>query len=316
MTIKLGVVMDDIASIHYKKDSTLAMLWEAKSRGYDLHYFEQDSLFLRDGIAYGEARHLEVFKDPAKWYELKEKKILPLAGLDVILMRKDPPFNEEYIYTTYLLEHAERAGVLVVNRPQALRDFNEKMFATYFPQCSPPTIVTRSMGKLREFWNEQKDIVCKPLNSMGGTSVFRLRENDVNATVIFETLTENGNHHIMAQKFIPEIKDGDKRILLVGGEPMPYVLARIPQGEDWRGNLAVGAKGKVQPLSERDRYICSQVSPILKEKGLYFVGLDVIGDYLTEINITSPTGIRELDAELDGGVSRMLFDAIENKLKK
>lgn len=316
MTIKLGVVMDDIASIQYKKDSTLAMLWEAKARGYDLYYFEQDSLFLRDGAAYGEARRLDVFKDAAKWYELQEKKTLPLAELHVILMRKDPPFNEEYIYTTYLLEHAERDGVLVVNRPQALRDFNEKMFATYFPQCSPPTLVTRSVAKLREFWTEQKDIVCKPLNSMGGESVFRLRENDVNAAVIFETLTAGGQHHIMAQKFIPEIKDGDKRILLVGGEPIPYALARIPQGEDWRGNLAVGAKGKVQPLTERDRYICSQVSPVLKEKGLYFVGLDVIGDYLTEINITSPTGIRELDAELKNNISQQLFDVIENKLKK
>lgn len=316
MTIRLGVVMDPIGSIHYKKDSTLAMLWEAEARGWEIYYLEQKDLFLRDGIPYGEARSLRVFHDASKWYALGEQRTLPLAELTVILMRKDPPFNEEYIYSTHLLEHAERLGVLVVNRPQALRDFNEKLFATHFPQCAPPTVVTQSVEKLHAFWQEQRDIVCKPLDSMGGTSVFRLREQDVNAPVIFETLTRNGSIYIMAQRFIPEIKLGDKRILMIEGEPISHALARVPQGNDWRGNLAVGAKGQAQPLSERDQFICAQVGPFLRERGLYFVGLDVIGDYLTEINVTSPTGIRELDAALGFNISHLFFDKIEQHIKK
>jgi glutathione synthase len=308
--------MDPIGSIHYKKDSTLAMLWEAQARGFELYYFEQKDLFLRNGIPFGDARILNVFRDPDQWYIFRENKQVSLADLNVILMRKDPPFNEEYSYTTQLLDHADRFGVLVVNRPQALRDFNEKIFATYFPQCSPPTLVTRSIEKLNAFWKEYRDIVCKPLNSMGGASVFRLRADEVNATVIFETLTRNQTCFIMAQQFIPEIKQGDKRILLIDGEPFPHALARVPQGNDWRGNLAVGAKGIVQTLSERDRFICAQVAPLLREHGLYFVGIDVIGDYLTEINITSPTGIRELDQALDENISAILFDAIERHLKK
>ncbi len=295
MPVRLGVVMDPIASLQYKKDSTLAMLWEAQARGWHLYYFEQKDLFIRDGRAFGHAQELQVFQDAHHWFEFSAPQRIALGDLDVILMRKDPPFNEEYIYTTYILELAERLGTLVVNRPQALRDSNEKMFATHFPQCSPPTLVTQSSAMLREFWEEHRDIVCKPLNTMGGTSVFRLQEHDVNAAVIFEMLTRNGTFYIMAQKFIPEIKEGDKRILLIDGEPIPHVLARVPQGNDWRGNLAVGAKGKVQSLSERDRYICAQVGPVLREQGLVFVGLDVIGDYLTEINVTSPTCIREID---------------------
>jgi glutathione synthase len=314
MTIRLGVVMDPIGSIHYNKDSTLAMLWEAQDRGWEIYYLEQSDLFLRDGTPYGEARRLQVFRDPKKWYAFDAKKSLALAELNVILMRKDPPFNEEYIYTTHLLEHAERLGVLVINRPQALRDFNEKLFATYFPQCAPSTLVTRSIEKLGAFWHEHGDIVCKPLDSMGGTSVFRLREGDVNAAVIFETLTQNASIYIMAQRFIPEIKQGDKRILMIDGEPVSHALARVPQGNDWRGNLAVGAKGVVQPLSARDRFICAEVGPILRERGLYFVGLDVIGDYLTEINVTSPTGIRELDAALQSSISSLLFDRMVSLL--
>lgn len=313
MTIRLGVVMDPIGGIHYKKDSTLALLWEAKARGWQISYFEPSDLFLRDGVPYGRARALKVARDPSKWYAFGDETTIPLAELDVILMRKDPPFNEEYIYCTYLLEQAERLGVLVVNRPQSLRDCNEKLFTTWFPQCMPSTIVTQSIEKLHAFKNEHQDIVCKPLNSMGGASVFRLQNNDVNANVVFDTLTRGGTLYTMAQKFIPAIQLGDKRILMVNGEPVSHVLARIPQGSDWRGNLAVGAKGVAQTLTERDHYICSQVGPVLRERGLYFVGLDVIGDYLTEINVTSPTCIRELDEQTGSNISAQLMDVIESQ---
>lgn len=315
MTKKLGVVMDPIGSIHYKKDSTLAMLWESQARGYEIYYMEQRDLFMRDGVPYADARRLQVAKDPDNWYQLEDHVRIPLSQLDLILMRKDPPFNEEYIYTTYLLEHAEREGVLCVNRPQSLRDSNEKLFAAHFPQCAPPTIVTQSKEKLFEFWREHQDIVCKPLNSMGGTSVFRLQPGDVNASVVFEMLTQSEVCYIMAQRFIPEIVKGDKRILMIDGEPVPHVLARVPQAGDWRGNLVVGAKGVVQPLSDRDRWICEQVGPTLRVRGLYFVGLDVIGDYLTEINVTSPTGIREIDAGAGVNVSGLLLDALEKRLR-
>lgn len=316
MTIRLGVVMDSIATIQYKKDSTLAMLWEAQARGWEIHYFEQQHLFLYDGIPYGDSRLLKVFRENKHWFEFcSEITRIPLADLDIILMRKDPPFNEEYIYTTHLLEHAERSGVLVANRPQSLRDFNEKLFATYFPQCCTATLVTRSMEALRSFLKTHRDIVCKPLDSMGGTSVFRVQEHDTNATVIFETLTHGQSCYIMAQQFIPEIKNGDKRILMINGEPVPHALARIPQGADWRGNLAVGARGEVQLLTDRDRFICAQVGPMLRERGLYFVGLDVIGDYLTEINITSPTGIRELDDALHSNISAEFLDVLEKSVK-
>lgn len=316
MTIKLGVIMDPIGSINYKKDSTLAMLWEAQARGWELYYFEQKDMIMRDGFPYADVKSLKVMKDPARWFEFtSEKSTLPLADLDIILMRKDPPFNAEYIYSTYILEHAERLGVLVVNRPQSLRDANEKLFAAHFPQCSPSALVTQRVDKLHEFWREHKDIVCKPLDGMAGTFVFRLAENEINANVIFEVLTKNESTYIMAQKFIPEIKSGDKRILLIDGEPLPYVLARVPQANDWRGNLAAGAKGVVQPLTERDQWICSQVGPELKKRGLYFVGIDVIGDYLTEVNVTSPTGIREIENAANINISAILFDKLEAKIK-
>ncbi|MBX3709938.1 MAG: glutathione synthase [Gammaproteobacteria bacterium] len=315
MTIKLGIVMDPIQDIHYEKDSTLAMLWEAQERGWEIYYIEQKNLFLRDGVPYADTRRLQVFRDPTCWFECLNQQCIPLAECQVILMRKDPPFNEEYIYTTHLLEHVERLGTLVVNRPQALRDYNEKLFATYFPQCSPPALVTSSISKLRAFWQEHRDIVCKPLNSMGGASVFRIQENEVNANVIFETLTQNESCYIMAQRFISAIKEGDKRILIIDGEPVPHVLVRVPQKNDWRGNLAAGAKGMVQSLSEHDRWICSQVAPTLRAQGLYFVGLDIIGDYLTEINITSPTGIREIDAGSHVNVSALLMDVIAQRVR-
>lgn len=313
--IKLGVVMDPIETISYKKDSTLAMLWEAQARHYALYYFEQKDLFLRDGVAFGHAQHLSVSRDSLQWFAFQGEERIPLASLDVILMRKNPPFNEEYIYTTYLLEHAKSAGTLIVNDPQSLRDANEKFFATLFPQCCPPTIVTSSISELKKFRDEMDgEIICKPLNGMGGESVFHISAHDRNANVIFATLTHGGTRYIMAQRFIKEIVAGDKRILVIDGDVFPYALARIPGKEDWRGNLALGAEGIVQKLSEKDAWIGAEVGPTLRARGLYFVGLDVIGDYLTEINVTSPTGIRELDAALGENISRLLFDCIEKHL--
>lgn len=314
MTIQLGVLMDPIDSINYKKDSTLAMLWEADRRGWDLHYFEQKDVFARDGEVYANARSLKVFHEAQKWFELGAEQVLPLSQLNVILMRKDPPFNIEYIYTTYLLEQAERAGTLVVNKPQSLRDANEKLFTTWFPQCTPATLVTQSLVLLREFYSEYKDIVCKPLEGMGGSSVFRLQYPELNAAVVFEVLTQHGTRYAMAQKFIPEITEGDKRILMINGEPVSHALARIPAKGELRGNLAAGAHGVAQPLTDRDRWICAEVGPVLRAKGLLFVGLDVIGDYLTEINVTSPTCIRELDDQCGLNISAQLFDCIVKQI--
>lgn len=310
MSIQLGVLMDPIHSISYKKDSTLAMLWEAARRDWVIYYFEQNDIFMRDGQVFARTRLLTVFQDPNKWYEFGEEQIIPLSELNVILMRKDPPFDLEYIYTTYMLEHAERAGVLVVNKPASLRDANEKMFTTWFPECCPSTLVTRSMEQLKHFLIEKKDVICKPLEGMGGASVFRLQYPDLNASVVFEVLTHHGARYIMAQQYIPEIKEGDKRILMINGEPVPYALARVPAEGELRGNLAAGGQGIAKPLTERDYWICKQVGPVLREKGLLFVGIDVIGDYLTEINVTSPTCIRELDAQCDLNISGKLFDCL------
>jgi len=314
MTIKLGVVMDPIATIHYKKDSTLAMLWEAERRGWEIFYFEQKDLFLKQNEVFANAKILKVFANPEQWYEVIDQRVIPLSQLNVILMRKDPPFDIEYIYTTYLLELAERKGVLIVNKPQSLRDANEKLFTAWFPECCPPTLVSRDIHLMREFLQEQQDIVCKPLGAMGGEKVFRLRFPDENASVVFETLTQHGTQMAMAQRYIPEIKKGDKRILMINGEPVPYALARIPLAGELRGNLAAGGQGVAQPLSERDRWICQKVSPVLREKGLCFVGLDVIGDYLTEINVTSPTCIRELDEQTGSTICVQFFDFIQLSL--
>ncbi len=315
MTIQLGVVMDPIDAIHFKKDSTLAMLLEAEQRGWLIHYFEQKDLFLRDGKAFGLSRLLHVFPDPKKWFELSEPELISLSELDVIFMRKDPPFNLEYIYTTYILEQAEREGVFVLNNPQALRDSNEKLFTMWFPECCPPTLVTRTISLLRKFYEEHRDIVCKPLEGMGGASVFRLNLPDVNASVVFEVLTQHETRYAMAQRFIPDIKDGDKRILMIDGEPVSHALARVPAPGELRGNLAAGATGIAKPLTERDYWICQQVGPVLREKGLYFVGLDVIGEYLTEINVTSPTCIRELDEQCGLNISAQLLDCVERKVE-
>ena len=306
--------MDPIGSISYKKDSTLAMLVEAQSRGWQIYYMEQADLFLRDGKPFGRVRALNVAYDPDHWYDFGEETAMPLDELQVILMRKDPPFDTEYIYTTYILEQAEARGTLVVNRCQSLRDANEKMYTAWFPQCCPPTLVSRKNRQIREFLAEYDDIVVKPLWGMGGAMVFRLRKDDPNVGVVMETLTEHGSRYAMAQRFIPEISKGDKRILMIDGEPIPYALARIPKFGETRGNLAVGGEGIGVELSERDRWICKQVAPTLREKGLLFVGLDVIGDYLTEINVTSPTCIRELDEHYGINISAQLMDAISARL--
>ena len=314
MSINLGVIMDPIGSINYKKDSTLAMLLAAQKRGWTLFYMEQADLYLAEGEARALMRPLQVQADPAHWYTLGEPHPTALSQLDVILMRKDPPFDMDYIYSTYLLEMAESAGVLVVNKPQSLRDANEKLYTAWFPQCTPATLVTCRAELIRAFLAEHGDIILKPLDSMGGASIFRLQQNDLNTGVIIETLTRHGQRQIMAQRFIPEIREGDKRILLIDGNPVPYALARLPAKGETRANLAVGGRGMGVALSERDRWICEQVAPVLRDKGLLFVGLDVIGDYLTEINVTSPTCIRELDAQFKLDIGSQLMDSIKAKL--
>jgi len=315
MTVRVGIIMDPIAHIAFKKDSSLAMLLAAQARGWTLFYMEQRDLYQLGDQARARMCPLRVFNDPQHWFETDEEVDAALSDLDVILMRKDPPFNSEYIYATYLLELAEKSGTLVVNRPQSLRDCNEKFFATQFPQCTPPTLVSRRSDILREFAREHRDIILKPLDEMGGASIFRHREGDPNLSVILEVLTEHGSRQIMAQRYVPAIKDGDKRILMIDGEPVPYCLARIPAAGETRGNLAAGGRGVAQPLSDHDREIAAIVGPELRKRGLLFVGLDVIGDYLTEINITSPTCIREIDNAFDTQIGERLMDAISAKLQ-
>ncbi len=310
MSLKIGVVMDPIEGINFKKDSTLAMLLEAQSRGWTLYYMQQQDLYLQQDIARARMRPLKVSHNADNWFAMRDSEDHPLHELDVILMRKDPPFDMDYIYTTYLLENAEQHGTLVINRPQSLRDANEKLFTSHFPQCMPPTLVSSQADLIRAFHAEHGDIILKPLDGMGGASVFRLKADDNNIGVIIETLTEHGRKLAMAQRFIPEISEGDKRILLINGEPVPFALARMPAKGENRANLAAGGEGIGIPLSERDRWICQQVAPLLREKGLIFVGIDVIGDYLTEVNVTSPTCIRELDKQYNINISAILMDWI------
>lgn len=316
MAITLGVVMDPIGDIKFNKDSTLAMLMAAQRRGWDLRYMEMSDLYSMDGVAMALMRPLQVHDDAQSWYSLDEPVEAPLHNLDVILMRKDPPFDMEYIYATYLLDQAESGGTLVVNRPQSLRDANEKVFTTHFPQCTTPTLISRRQEQLRNFVAAHDEVILKPLEGMGGASIFKVSASDPNTSVILETLTEHGSRYAMAQRFIPEISDGDKRILLIDGEPVPYALARVPASGELRGNLAAGGTGVGRELSERDRWICSQVAPKLREMGLIFVGIDVIGDYLTEINVTSPTCIRELDSLYGLDIGGQLMDAIESRLNQ
>jgi glutathione synthase len=311
---RLAVVMDPIASVKPAKDSTLAMLVAAQSRGYTLEYLELKDLWLRDGVAMGRLHPLSVRSDPKDFYTLGAPATRPLAELDVILMRKDPPFDTEYIYSTYILERAAAGGALVVNDPQGLRDMNEKVYTAWFPECCAPTLITRDMRDMHAFLKEHGRVVVKPLHGMGGRSIFVVEQGDKNAQVIFETLSDYGTRFAIAQRYIPDIvHTGDARVILIDGEPVPYALARIPSAEDNRGNLAAGAKGIGRSLSERDRWLAARIGPALAARGMLFVGLDVIGEYVTEINVTSPTGIRELDREFGIDIGGLLMDAIARK---
>lgn len=313
--IRLVVVMDPISSIKPAKDTTLAMLLAAQKRGWQLLYAEQNDLWLQDGIAYARLREVKVRNDLKSWYELGEPRVAKLGEMDVVLMRKDPPFDMEYIYTTYILERAEEQGALIVNRPQGLRDMNEKVFTAWFPQCCAPTLITRDMADMHAFLREHLRIVCKPLHGMGGRSIFVVDRGDKNANVVFETLTEYGTRFAIVQKYIPDIvATGDSRILVIDGEPAPYALARIPTESDNRGNLAAGARGEGRELNDRDRWLVNEIGPTLRERGMLFVGLDVIGGYVTEINVTSPTGVRELDKQFGTEIAGLLMDSIAKRL--
>ncbi|MCK5663450.1 MAG: glutathione synthase [Thiotrichaceae bacterium] len=328
MSIKLGIVMDPIQSINIKKDSSFAMLLEAQRRNYEIYYMEMSDLFIENNQAKAFTRQLQVIDDKHNWYQFLTTKtdnsskknsdgtaaIIDLSELDTILMRKDPPFDMEYIYATYILEMAAQSGTLVVNNPKSLRDANEKLFTHQFPDCTVATLVSRNKEQFKHFLKQHKDIIVKPLGGMGGHSIFRIRENDPNLNVILETMTDHTSQYIMAQRFIPEISQGDKRILIINGIPVDYALARIPPEGETRGNLAAGGTGQGIPLSKRDYWLCEQVAPRLKEMGLIFVGMDVIGDYITEINVTSPTCIRELDSLYQLNISALLMDSIEEKI--
>lgn len=314
--MKIGVIMDSIDDISVEKDTTFALMLEAQERDYEIFYIEPHGVWLQDDLIWGRMSAIEVTDDEEDWYALDEEIVQPLVELDVVLMRKDPPFDMDYIYLTYLLEQAESRGLRVINKPQSLRDANEKFYTAWFPQCCPKTLVTSDILLLRDFLVEEECIVVKPLDSMAGGSVFCLEQGDPNTNVILETITEQGAKMVMAQHFIPEIKKGgDKRILMIYGEPIPYALARIPAKDDFRGNLARDAQPEGRELTHRDRWICEQVGPTLLKKGLYFVGIDVIGDYLTEINVTSPTGVRELENFFDINICGEFFDRLEHDIK-
>jgi len=312
--IILAVLMDDISSIKPIKDSSFAMMLEAQKRGWEIYTFDTNDMFYEDGKVVANACKTLVRDSEHDWYECEDIEELPLNNIDVIFMRKDPPFDMDYIYATYLLEQAENSGTLVINKPSSLRDANEKLFALNFPECMPETLVSSNIKKLSEFISKIKTAVVKPLDGMGGTDIFKLTKGGKNIEEVLLKITNQGSRFIMAQEFLPEIKDGDKRILLINGKPVDYALARIPAEGNFKGNLAAGAKGIGQPLSERDRYLCSQITPMLIEKELMFVGLDVIGDFITEINVTSPTCIRELDSQFSLNISSMLLDEVEIKL--
>lgn len=311
----IAMVMDPIEGIRIKKDSSFAMLLEAQRRGHRLHYATSGDLAIERGQAQGRLAPLRVFDQPDRWFEKGEAHWRPLADMQAILMRRDPPFDSQYLYDTQVLSLAQAEGALVVNDPQGLRDMNEKLFALHFPHCIPASRVARDPRHLREFIESERDCVLKPLDGMGGRSIFRARAGDDNLKVILETLTQGGSQLALVQRYLPEIRQGDKRILLVDGEPVPYALARIPADDDFRGNLAAGGRGEGRPLTARDRWIAAQVGPELKRRGMLFVGLDVIGDWLTEVNVTSPTCIRELDAQFGINIAGLLFDAIEARLR-
>jgi len=315
MSTQIGIVMDPLDNINVSKDSSFAMLLAAQKRGWIIHYMLQSDLFAMGADVMASTQIIEVNDTQTHWFNVTSSQEIRLSDLDVILMRKDPPFDIEYITTTYLLELAEKAGTLIVNSPSSLRDINEKMSITWFPQCCTPVLVSRDQARLREFVQAQKDVILKPLDGMGGESIFRVKPNDANLSVILETISRHGSKTVMAQRFIPEISEGDKRILLINGEAVPYALARIPAEGETRGNLAAGGTGVGMELSKRDHWICEQVGPTLKEMGVLFAGIDVIGDYLTEINITSPTCIRELDKLYNLDIAGQLLDSIEQRIK-
>ena len=310
--MKLAFVVDPLDSFKIEKDTTFAIMREAAARGHSLHALQQEDLAWRDGTVYGNASELRLTGDKQRWYRAEKASATPLKDFDAVLMRKDPPFDMEYVYSTYLLELAEAQGARVLNRPRAIRDWNEKMGVARFPQFTPPTLVARRESFIREFLAEHRDVVLKPLDGMGGASVFRVRENDPNVSVIIETLTGHGARTIMAQRYIPEIRDGDKRVLLIGGKPVPHALARIPKPGDFRGNLAAGATGVARELTKRDREIAETLAPALHKEGLLLVGLDVIGDYLTEVNVTSPTCFQEIPDQSGFNVAGMFMDALEH----
>ncbi|TDQ19482.1 glutathione synthase [Algoriphagus boseongensis] len=314
---RLAVVMDPMQSINPKKDTSLELMIEAQNRSWEVFYLEMKDLFLKNGDAEGLLRKVKLFKDQQPWFEEVATSYEKLSDIDVILMRKDPPFDIEYIMATYILEKAEESGAWVINKPSSIRDVNEKVFTAWFPQCCPSGLMTRSIAEVRKFLTHHKKIVVKPTHKMGGQSIFILTEGDPNTQVILEEITQRGTVFIVAQAYIPEIKtQGDKRIILIDGEPVPYGIARIPEGDDHRGNLAVGASAKGFPLSERDLWICDQIKPTLKKKGLFFVGIDVIGEFMTEINVTSPTGIKEIDKFHGTHIASLFWEKVEEKLKK
>jgi glutathione synthase len=314
MAHTLAVLMDAIADITIAKDTSFALLLEAQRRGYPIHYMTQSDLAIRDGAPWARLARLAVRDDASDWFTLGEPAWTDLRSIDIVLARKDPPVDDQFIYDTQVLQLAHDAGTLVVNNPQGLRDANEKLFAQHFPKCCAPTLVSRQVAELKRFAAEHEKVVLKPLDGMGGRSIFLSGHRDPNLNVILETLTDNGKAFAMAQKFIAEISAGDKRILMIDGEPVPYALARIPQGDEFRGNLAAGGKGVGVPLSDRDRWIAAEVGPELKRRGMLFVGLDVIGDWLTEVNVTSPTCLRELDKQFGLNIAGQLFDVIETRI--
>ena len=308
--MKLAFILDPLDSLKTAKDTSLAIMREAAARGHELFVAEQDDLILRSGTALIQAAEFQ-FKEGPTWFSLDAKALHAPTDFDALLMRKDPPFDTEYIYSTYLLELAENQGARVLNRPRSIRDWNEKLSVARFPQFAPPFLVTRHIAAIRQFLEDEGDIVVKPLDGMGGSGVFRLHREDHNIGVILETITHYERRTVMAQRYLPEIKAGDKRILIIDGEPLPYALARIPKAGETRGNLAAGGKGVAQPLSARDREIATAVGVELKKEGLFLVGLDVIGDHLTEINVTSPTGMVEIAAQTDCNPAALFVDALE-----
>ncbi len=314
MTVKLGVIMDPIEGINVTKDSTFAMLLEAQRRAYQIHYLQSSDLHLIDNKVMGQTAQISVQDDKSHWYNAQDSVLRDLSELDAVLMRKDPPFNMEYIYTTYLLDRLQELGTVVINHPSGLRSANEKLLATRFPECTVPSVVSQKKQVLNSFIDEHREIVIKPLDGMAGESIFRIQHDDPNRNVIIETITHSGNRTVMAQQFIAAYKQGDKRILLIDGEPIPYALLRVPAKGELRANLAKGGTGTGVELNDRDRWICAQLKPELIALQLSFVGIDVIGEFLTEINVTSPTGIRELDKTFNLNICATLFDAIENRL--